>query len=571
MTAMHAPRPPPTLAAARPHASPSSVAFQPPVCLLSGHRLFSPLRLAVSSRLHSSNPCSSSSGANGSLEGSSSSSSSGDSSSSSSSSSSGDGGELYHGLPPPRSGKGAPVFVTLPPDAVGPSGQMTRRKTMGASFMALTAAGVEGIVVECWWGIVEREAPEVYDWGGYMDLVMMARRYGLKVRAIMAFHQWGTGPGDPGWIPLPRWVLEEMDKEPDLAFSDRFGRRNKEYISLGCDVLPILRGRTPIQAYSDLMRSFRDTFRDFLGAVITEIQVGMGPAGELRYPSFPTEKLIKASAVAEIGEFQCYDKYMLASLGAQAHNVGMHEWGYGGPLGASNSLQNPDETGFFRSDGSWNMPYGQLFLEWYSGLLLLHGERLCMVTDAIFWGTGVKISAKVAVIHWYYDTSSHPSELTAGYYNTLIRDGYLPIARMFARYRMALCCTCFDMQDSDERSNPQSSPEGFLRQLIYAARKCNLPITGENSFARLDEASLNQVVKNSRLYYSGAYEASLSFNYVRMNKNLFDPHNWNRFTRFVKRMSDNQTFRAKLDIRRSDSYLSPTSTIEEIGRSLVCH
>ena len=60
-----------------------------------------------------------------------------------------------------------------------------------------------------------------------------------------------------------------MDKEPNLAFADRFGRRNKEYISLGCDVFPVLRGRSPIQAYSDFMRSFRDTFKDFLGVVVT--------------------------------------------------------------------------------------------------------------------------------------------------------------------------------------------------------------------------------------------------------------------------------------------------------------
>lgn len=70
-------------------------------------------------------------------------------------------------------------------------------------------------------------------------------------------------------IPLPQWVCEEIEKEPDLAYSDRFGRRNQEYISLGCDVLPVLRGRSPIQAYSDFMRNFRDTFREFLGDIIT--------------------------------------------------------------------------------------------------------------------------------------------------------------------------------------------------------------------------------------------------------------------------------------------------------------
>lgn len=66
-------------------------------------------------------------------------------------------------------------------------------------------------------------------------------------------------------------MLEAISKNPDLVYTDRSGRRNPEYISLGCDSLPVLRGRTPIQVYADYMRSFRDRFRDYLGDVIVVI------------------------------------------------------------------------------------------------------------------------------------------------------------------------------------------------------------------------------------------------------------------------------------------------------------
>lgn len=69
-------------------------------------------------------------------------------------------------------------------------------------------------------------------------------------------------------IPLPPWVLEEMSNDPDIVYTDRSGRRNPEYISLGCDALPVLRGRTPLQVYADFMRSFRERFSDYLGDVI---------------------------------------------------------------------------------------------------------------------------------------------------------------------------------------------------------------------------------------------------------------------------------------------------------------
>ena len=81
---------------------------------------------------------------------------------------------------------------------------------MAASMMALAAAGVEGVAVEAWWGIVEGDKPGEYNWGGYLDLVGLARRFGLKVRVILAFHQCGAGPGDLCWFviafPPSYWI-----------------------------------------------------------------------------------------------------------------------------------------------------------------------------------------------------------------------------------------------------------------------------------------------------------------------------------------------------------------------------
>jgi hypothetical protein len=45
------------------------------------------------------------------------------------------------------------------------------------------------------------------------------------------------------------------------------------------------------------------------GTVITEVTVGMGPAGELRYPSYPEGD--GRWRFPGVGEYQCYDKYML--------------------------------------------------------------------------------------------------------------------------------------------------------------------------------------------------------------------------------------------------------------------
>ena len=106
------------------------------------------------------------------------------------------------------------------------------------------------------------------------------------------------------------------------------------------------------------------------------------------------------------------------------------------------------------------------------------------------------------------------------------------------------------MKDSKEKQmNSVSSPEGFLKQLLLAARVCDVPLEGENSTANLDDASFQQVVRMSKFDSDGLEKLekpSFSFNFVRMDKNMFEYQNWVRFTRFVRQMSNANIFRAKL-------------------------
>ncbi|KAF8728142.1 hypothetical protein HU200_018725 [Digitaria exilis] len=448
-----------------------------------------------------------------------------------------------------RSRGGVPVYVMLPLDTVGPGGQLSRQRAVAASLMALRGAGVEGVMVDVWWGVVEREGPGRYDWEAYAELVRMVERAGLRLQAVMSFHQCGGNVGDTCNIPLPPWVLEEMSSNPDIVYTDRSGRRNPEYISLGCDTLPVLKGRTPIQVYADYMRSFRERFRDYLGNVIAEIQVGMGPCGELRYPSYPEAN--GTWRFPGIGEFQCYDKYMRASLEAAAAAAGHEEWGRGGPHDAGHYKQMPEETGFFRHDGTWSTEYGQFFLEWYSSMLLEHGDRVLAAAEAVFGGTGATLSAKVAGIHWHYGTRSHAAELTAGYYNTRHHDGYAPIARMLAKRGAVLNFTCMEMKDEQQPGHASCSPEQLVRQVKAAARDAGVELAGENALERYDQAAFSQVVSTAR----GAGLAA--FTYLRMNKTLFDGDNWRQFVSFVRDMAEGGTRPAlpRCDTGHSDLYV----------------
>ncbi|GAU28538.1 hypothetical protein TSUD_156950 [Trifolium subterraneum] len=429
--------------------------------------------------------------------------------------------------------KRVPVFVMLPLDTVTMGGNLNKPRAMSASLMALKSAGVEGVMVDVWWGLVEKDGPLKYNWEAYAELVQMVQMHGLKLQVVMSFHQCGGNVGDSCSVPLPPWVMEEISKNPDIVYTDRSGRRNPEYISLGCDSVPVLRGRTPIQVYADYMRSFRDRFRDYLGTVISEIQVGMGPCGELRYPSYPESN--GTWRFPGIGEFQCYDKYMKASLAAAAEAIGKKEWGGGGPHDSGQYNQFPEDTGFFRKDGTWNSEYGQFFMGWYSGKLLEHGERILLSAKEIFQSSGVKLSGKIAGIHWHYKSRSHAAELTAGYYNTRHNDGYLPIAKMFANHDVVFNFTCMEMKDREQPDHANCSPEGLVHQVKTATRTARIELAGENALERYDAGGYAQVLSTSM---SDSGSGLAAFTYLRMNKKLFEGDNWRHLVDFVRNMSE---------------------------------
>ncbi|KAG0453979.1 hypothetical protein HPP92_025283 [Vanilla planifolia] len=434
--------------------------------------------------------------------------------------------------------KGVPVYVMLPLDTVKPNGVMNRRKAMAASLQALKNAGVVGVMVDVWWGIVEKGGPGEYDWSGYDDLMAMVSQIGLKVQAVMSFHQCGGNVGDSCTIPLPRWVVEEMEKEPNLAYTDQWGRRNYEYVSLGCDDLPLLKGRTPVQCYADFMRSFRDRFAAMLGSTIVEIQVGMGPAGELRYPSYP--ELDGTWKFPGIGAFQCYDRFMLASLQASAISAGHPEWGHGGPSDAAGYNSWPEDAPFFRHDGAgWHSPYGEFFLSWYSGLLLQHGDKVLSAAAAVFHGTGTKISVKVAGIHWHYGTRSHAAELTAGYYNTYFRNGYMPIAEMIGRHGAVLNFTCVEMKNSEHPTDAMCRPEELVTQIVGMATAAG-----------------------------GEQEKMHSFTYLRMGPDMFQEEKWRRFVAFVGRMRDEGWSREEVEMETEGFVQITSPLIQEAALAL---
>ena len=51
----------------------------------------------------------------------------------------------------------------------------------------LKSLHVDGVVVDCWWGIVEGWSPQKYEWSGYRELFTIIREFQLKLQVVEDF------------------------------------------------------------------------------------------------------------------------------------------------------------------------------------------------------------------------------------------------------------------------------------------------------------------------------------------------------------------------------------------------
>jgi len=251
----------------------------------------------------------------------------------------------------------------------------------------------------------------------------------------------------------------------------------------------------------------------------------------MRYPSYQLSRW----SFPGVGEFQCYDKYMLADLATAASIAGHPEWGNGGPNNAGTYNCNPctdSNCGPFFTNGGNNFAsaYGQFFLNWYFSTLLDHGRNILNSIKTVVPG-GVQITAKVAGIHWQFNTPAHGAELTSGYKND---DGnaYNKITSMLAALGVAIDFTCFEMRNNEQPTGSCCcNPETLIYQTLQAAKSVGIHYQGENALPRYDQTAYNTI-----LYESNRVFVIDGFTYLRLSDTLMQSSNLGTFSSFVNQM-----------------------------------
>ncbi|KAJ0921190.1 putative beta-amylase [Helianthus annuus] len=359
-----------------------------------------------------------------------------------------------------------------------------------SQLTTLKSVGVDGITVNICWGIVEANTPRDYNWEGYNQLFSIIRQSGFnKMQVLMSFHEC---VGDDAHIPLPKWIKEIGEKNPDIYFTDGQGTRNTETLTWGIDEERVLGDRTAVEVYTDYMRSFRDEFDElFQDRSISKVEVGLGACGELRYPPSLS------------GEFhlQCYDKYLRKSLEKAAETAQDSSWG-----------TPPDCSTFFCDDHDYDSPRGTFFLKWYSQYLIDHGVRVLKMAVPLFKParTYVKLAGNA--------TDNRAAERAAGFY-----DGYKPIAIMLRRHDAHLNFTCVE---ADE----------FVCKVENAGWVSGIAVSGQNAFPCYDRQGYGKILEVAKPRNDVFGRCICSFTYRGLDQTLLEQRNLREFELFVKKM-----------------------------------
>ncbi len=294
------------------------------------------------------------------------------------------------------------------------------------------AAGVQAVSVDVWWRLVEGRGDQQFDWRYYDQVFRAIRDAGLAIAPILSFHRCGGGPGDDCDFPLPDWIWSRFT--PDLTGGDL--RYESESGKVQSDALPPWASVRPgvLQQFREFMEAFAAQYGTAAGDFL-EINLSLGPTGELRYPSYNASD---GWIFPDRGNFQAYGilarqdfrRWALARFGGLAGVAS--RWGI--PLSTEEQIRPPG--GELPADGTRRAQafvdrhdhvrtqYGRDFIDWYNESLAEHGRRLLLVAHQAFSGSlgSVPVAMKIPGVHWQMTCTDTPriAEVAAGLVQTTL-------------------------------------------------------------------------------------------------------------------------------------------------------
>ncbi|MFL9592131.1 family 14 glycosylhydrolase [Aeromonas schubertii] len=360
----------------------------------------------------------------------------------------------------------------------------------------LRRLGVTAISTDIWWGLVEGRQPGLFDWSYYDRLVELLERQQMRWVPILSFHQAGGNVNDDFTQTIPLWLWgallarnPELGSVRELQYVSETGDASMEYLSLWADewVLPY---------YRAFMEAFREHYQN-RAALMAEINVSLGPAGELRYPSYNAHDW---GNYPNRGTLQCYSELARADwcrhLARRYQDIRVLNYTFGTHHETFEAIPLPQADLLFENRAYQHSAWGREYLGWYHDALVSHGRRITDCALAVFdephWSR-VPIGIKIPGIHWEIGDPHQPrvAEITAGLLRphptmgphnqreyVQLLDALVPAEQ---RGRVVVHFTCLEMQNRPYEGYSQAAD--LVGWFAAAAHELGIRLMGENALA----------------------------------------------------------------------------------------
>lgn len=400
----------------------------------------------------------------------------------------------------------APLVVGDPAD---PDSDLSRQawQSFKAHLAAVKAQGVNAVSTDIWWGLVET-SEGCYDWSYYDRVSDAIIEAGLLWVPIISLHRCGGNVGDDVTVNLPKYVWPKLvgkltnGKVEDVQYVSEQGNASDEFVSAWATHLVL-------DDYRRLFVAFQNHFAS-KAAHIVEINVSLGPAGELRFPSYNSHD--EGTGYPTRGALQCYSRLARESFVTYVLGKYRDEAGVRAAWGHLEVIELPvNVTAFFAAQLHLNSQYGRDLFDWYQESLLAHGRKILTAAIETFASDGsafkgADIGAKFPGVHWRTGhwagdetvLGDRLAELTCGLIRTSSGDwgqeekghGYQPIISLFKELqavrsacRVVLHFTCLEMSDGDGGAEADSLAFQLVRWVGQEAHRQGVVIKGENALA----------------------------------------------------------------------------------------
>ncbi len=397
----------------------------------------------------------------------------------------------------------APLVVGDPADPHGKE-SLDAWKQFKAHLAKVKAMGVYGVSTDVWWGLVEKQAGK-YDWNYYDKLSNAIIEAGLKWIPIISLHRCGGNVGDDVTVDVPAHIWPKLagkltdGQVHDVQYVSEQGNASNEFVSAWATYLVL-----------DDYRAVFNAFQKQYGTKakhIAEINISLGPAGELRYPSYNGHD--DDTGYPFRGALQCYSRLARESFTRFVLGKYTNEDGVRKAWGSLDKIEPPvDVTAFFAAKLHLISQYGRDLFDWYQESLLAHGRKVLTAALEVFAADdsalkGADIGAKVPGVHWRTgnwkgdktESGDRLAELTCGLIRTSAGDwnddeagrGYRHIIKLFSELqavtsnaRVVLHFTCLEMPDG---GGGDSLAFQLVRWVGTECRRQGVIVKGENALA----------------------------------------------------------------------------------------